>query len=141
MENLNTKFTHKTWYKGSDLTWKEFLELASEDRSFYIDKILSKNQSDYLFDDMHYDVVLRNETGKSYVKLTEGQYQYYRQRNQFWKNWHEEFTKKNFNGVYDFSYIQAENDAKRNVKEYLEAISKLMNERNNMDNNMQRKVY
>jgi len=126
MNNLDTKFKHKTWYKNSKLTWKDFLELAAESSSFYISKIPSRNQSDHLFDNLTYEIVLKEESSKCYVRLTEEQYQYYIQRKQFWKNWHKEFTKKNFNGVYDFNYIQEEGDAKRKVKEYLEAISKVV---------------
>lgn len=126
MDVLNTKFKHRTWYKDSNLTWKEFLELASESLSFYVDKIPSKNQSDCLFNDLNYDVVLKNETGKSYVRLTKEQYEYYKQREQFWKNWHENYSRNNFKGRYDFDYIQAENKAKEEVKEYAIAISKIV---------------
>lgn len=124
-ELLLKKFNHGTWYKGSNLNWKNFLELAAESRSFYIGTVLGKEQSDKLLDDLNYDVVLKNESGNSYIKLTEEQLEYYKQRESFWKDWHKNYEENNFKGKYDGVYMQAEKEAKLNVPEYAEAISKV----------------
>ena len=121
---LDQKFKHSRWYKGSQLTIKQFLELAAEDSEFGLEKIASKKHIDYLFEPITYKIILKNEEGGSY-NISNEEIDYFNLRREFWNRWHKTFADNNFNGHYDIKYIEKENVAKMAIPEYAEAYNQL----------------
>lgn len=128
---LDKKFRHSAWYKGSDLTWKDFLELAAENYNFYLSKKMSKSQSANLLDDINYDVVLRDEQGRGCIRLTEKQAEYYKRREFFWKQWEKNFENEYLieDKIWDWDfrdyYFETMKEHKLKIPEYAEAVGKI----------------
>lgn len=80
MNSLDKKFRHKTWYKGEDLTVREFLDKAACNRSFSTVKRKRHINSDRLLDEPQFDTVLVCEEGRGTYKLDEEQYRYFVQK-------------------------------------------------------------
>ena len=119
---LDRKFTHRALYKDSELTVRDFLELAAESRSFYISE-RKEFKSENLLDDPETFYVLICEEGYS-IRLTDEEAVCFSARRLFWRKWQEEFVKKYFKGSCNDEYIRLENEKKREVPEYLQAISR-----------------
>ena len=123
-DKLDRKFIHKTLYKNSNLTVKDFLELAAESRSFNLSQ-KKVCKSDKLLDDVEIFNVLVCK--KHSVKLTNEETEYFNKRRIFWRKWQEDFAKKYFKGLYNYNneYIQLQNQKKKEIPQYLQAISKV----------------
>ena len=119
---MNRKFKHHTWYKGSNLTVKQFLELAAEDKGFFLKQIPKKEQSNNPFEHLKYKTVIANESGGIY-NLSKDEIFYFSERRNFWEQWHNDFLKNNFKGHYNYEYICKENTAKLKVIEYANAYN------------------
>ncbi len=77
MNSLDKKFKHSIWFKGKDMTVREFLEYAAHAYgAFGIVKRPSLKQSENLLDEVKYDFVLVGDERGSY-RLTVEQYNYY----------------------------------------------------------------
>lgn len=123
--NLDRKFKHRSFFKGSDLTVREFLELAAESDSFWVE-IKTDFNSDYLLDDSGNTYsVLKCEDSKCAIRLSSEEADYFNERRRFWRRWQDDFSKNNFKGVCDNTYIEMGKTKKREVPEYLQAILKL----------------
>ena len=76
MDSLDKKFRHSSWYKNEGLTVRQFLDKAANDYgTFAVTKVLSKTQSDNLFDDRNYCMALTD--GRGLFRLDDTQYNYY----------------------------------------------------------------
>lgn len=77
MDELERKFVHKTWYKGQDMTVKQFLEEAVKSSSgLYLSQVLAKEQSENLFAERKYDFCIKSEEGRGCYRLTDVMYKY-----------------------------------------------------------------
>ena len=119
---LDRKFTHRVLYKNSELTVRDFLELAAESWDFYISE-REEFKSENLLDDPETFYVLICE--RNSIRLTYEEAEYFLARRLFWRKWQEEFAKKYFKGSYDYEYIRLRNEKKREVPEYLQAITRV----------------
>lgn len=80
MNSLDKKFRHSIWFKGKDMTVREFLDWAATAYgAMYVVKSPSRLQSDNLLDEVLYDYVLKSDERGSY-RLTKEQYNYYAER-------------------------------------------------------------
>lgn len=120
---LDRKFKHRTFYKGANLSVRDFLELASEYRSFWMESKVEFN-SDYLPDDKQNTYyILRCENSRAVIKLSDEEAEYFTERRNFWNQWHTDFN-NNYKGVFDDAFINLCNTKKREIPEYLQAITK-----------------
>lgn len=127
---LDKMFRHNTWYQGANLTWKEFLELAAESNSFYLTEVFSKKQSENLLDERSYDIVLKSEEDRGFVRLTQEQIRYYKEREVFWREWHDNFTKERYHKHFTtkelHDYYARQRTEKEKIPEYKVAFSKIL---------------
>ena len=127
---LDRKFKHKNLFRGSNLTVREFLELAAESHGFWLG-VKKEFKSDNLLDDeCEVYNILMCEEGKDTIKLTNEEADYFNKRRRFWRMWQEDFSSKYFSGIYDRAYIELQNTKKREIPEYLQAICKISNSKN-----------
>lgn len=92
---LNKLFRHNSWFKGQKKTISEALDYFAETGDFYVKKEPSKTQSNYLLDDVIYDVFLyySGKDGGRY-KLSKNELNYFLKRRKYWKDKREKYRER-----------------------------------------------
>jgi hypothetical protein len=80
---LNSPFKHHSWTVNGKKTKKEALNELAKNPDVWLDKKLSKNQTDNLLDDMKYDDVLKDE--RNTYRLSPIEKEYYLERKNYWQ--------------------------------------------------------
>ena len=128
MDTLDKKFKHRVLYANSNLTWRDFLELAAENGVDYYLETESSLCSDNLMDepDRFYKIVcIDSGRIRTRVSVTSEEAAYFISRRKFWSKWHKNYIDLHYHGDYNLDYIQARNEAKRKIPEYKTAIDKV----------------
>ena len=128
MKDLNKPFKHKTWYINSDLTIRDFLELAAESRNFHVEKKV-KYRTDNLLEELTITYVLTTEEGRGSYKLTDEELNIFNTRRDFWRKWEKEFDRQHWkpSGNSDYiSFIRLKAAAKNEIPAYKQAHDKLI---------------
>src|SRR5574344_738244 len=107
--NLDKKFTHSCWWKGSNLTRRQVIEWAASTKAspngIYLLKKQSVIPNDNLFDPIEYKdyYVLKSDERGSY-RLSEEEYFYYNERKSFWDKWTDEEKPEYSDSIYEQYY-------------------------------------
>ena len=91
MNSLDRKFHHKIWNLDRDWTVREFLDEAAYSGNFFVDKKISRRQSENLMDEINYNYVLVSDEGPGTFKLTEEQRLFFEERRAEYKRQWKEF--------------------------------------------------
>lgn len=127
MKNLNKPFKHKTWYVNSNLTVREFLELAAESHNFHVEK--KAKYTDNLLEEPSMTCMLTTEEGRGSYKLTAEELNIFNTRRDFWRKWENDFDNQHLKPSENFNYIsfvRLKETEKNEIPEYKQAHDKLI---------------
>lgn len=105
--SLSRAFHHRTWYKGSKMAMRDFLELAAESSSFHL-------MGDVLIDDER----------RGRMTLDAVEMEYFKERRLFWVAWSNAYAKAHHNEDFNVVYLNKKHKEKLTVPEFAEAFGK-----------------
>lgn len=101
INSLDMRFKHHTWFKGSKLTVRQFIEWAAQSGDICLIRKSERHTGENLISDIRYASFLSD--GHCKYKLSEDAMEYYQIRKSFWKD-----HQKKMNQEYEASWLGKE---------------------------------